>query len=183
MNVRVSLVLVVLLALVGGYVLLYELRKPPSAQEGSPWVYGVDERDLQTIAINYQGQEMAFARGTDGGWLFANTTTPVNMDRWGGITLLLSGPRSSRELASRIDDPAKYGLAEPQTVVTMALVGGRSRQVLLGDLTPDGQNQYARVAESERLFLISSSWGEVMNRLVTEPPYPTPTPEGGAPSD
>ncbi len=94
----------------------------------------------------------------------------MDLDRWGGIPLLVTGPRSSRVLEERIDDPAAYGLESPQTVVEVSLEDGRQIAVHLGDVTPDGNGNYAQLVGFPTLFIVNVSWGEVLNRLVLEPP-------------
>ena len=182
MNVRVSLVLLVILALVGSYVFLFELRKPEEAQLLPPWFYDVETFEIQHINIAHQGQSMAYARGADQKWYFDDGTgRPVDSGKFSGMTLLLSGPRSQRELEEEDLEPASFGLEPPQTEITVGLTEGRSVSVELGDVTPAGDGQYARLKRFSKIFVVTSSWGEVLTKLVTEPPYPptpTPTPEG-----
>ena len=42
----------------------------------------------------------------------------------------------------------------------------------MGLVTPDGENQYARLVGSPRLFTVPQIWAMVINRLVFQPPYP-----------
>jgi hypothetical protein len=176
MNVRLSIILVVVLILVGGYVFLYEVRKVPQPKEEPPWFYDVNMMDIVRISITHEGKTVAFVReGED--WYFDDPQrSPVNLDRWSGIVLLLSGPRSNRLLAETIDDPTKYGLDPPRSIIQVSLEDGREFEIHLGDKTPDGVNQYASMVGNPGLFLITGAWGDVLVRLVTEPPYITPTP-------
>jgi len=176
MNFRVSFILLVLVAVVGGYVLIFELQRQPERPPAAPWFYDISTEDITNISVTFEGQRQAFAI-TDQGWVFEDTGEPVDVDRWGGITLLLSGPRTTRVVEEQFDNPAQYGLDPPQSYITVRLKGGRQIDILLGDKTPDGIKHYAQVVGYDPLFLIHSSWGDVLNRLVTEPPVIIPTPE------
>ncbi|MBI2170943.1 MAG: DUF4340 domain-containing protein [Chloroflexi bacterium] len=175
MSFRVSFILLVLVAVVGGYVFLFELQKTPKPQQSAPWFYDVSYDDLAVISVEYLGQKQVF-EATPEGWVFQESREPVDLARWSGIPLLLTGPRSSRVARESIDDPKEYGLDPPQSVFTVSLKSGQQITTLLGDVTPDGVNHYAQVVGSAPLFLIPAAWGDVINRLIIEPPMVTPTP-------
>lgn len=178
MNFRFSMVLILILVLVGGYVGLYELRKAPPREDEPPWIYNVNMQDITRIAVTHQGATQAFVHQEDG-WHFADEPDiKVDRNRWGGIVLILMGPQSQRLLSDTIDDPGKYGLVEPSTEVYLELLERRTVEIDLGDKTPDGESYYAKIKGYPQLFLIHSSWGQVLNRLVTEPPYPQESPDG-----
>jgi hypothetical protein len=44
--------------------------------------------------------------------------------------------------------------------------------VNLADKTTDGTNHYGQITGFPDLFLITAGWGDVLTRLVTEPPFP-----------
>ena len=169
MNFRVSFILLVLVAVVGGYVLIFELQRRPGAEPDPPFFYDVDMGDITNVSVTYQGQQEVFVK-IENQWFFEDTGEPVNMDRWGGITLLLTGPQAARVLQEQIDNPAEYGLDPPETYIIVTLEGGRQASVLLGNMTPDGISHYAQVEGYSPLYLVTSTWGSVLNRLVTEPP-------------
>ena len=62
---------------------------------------------------------------------------PVDRARWGGVTLLLSGPQHVRELAGAAAHLDRYGLVSPDTVIRIGVAGGVTGVVVrLGDRTP-----------------------------------------------
>ena len=178
MNFRISFVLVVLVATLAGYVFFFELQQESERNPREPWFYNVHQDNINRIAVTYRGEEQAFARGEAFQWFFEATDEPVDLQRWSGIPLLVTGPRSRRLLEERVDDPALYGLETPTTTIAVALEDGREITVLLGDNTPDGIGHYAQLQGDNPLFIVDSSWGDVLSRLVTEPPHiPIPEPE------
>ena len=176
MSFRISFILLVLVAVVGGYVLIFELQRQPTREAEPPFFYNVQPEDIARVSITYQGTEQVFIR-KDGKWLFEASGDPVDMDRWSGMTLLLSGPRSARVLKPEFDNPEEYGLNPPETIVDLTLEGGQPIATLLGHQTADSFSSYAQVIGFPQLLLVSSSWSEVINRLVVEPPVIAPDPE------
>ena len=179
MSFRVSFILLVLVAIVGGYLLLFELQKRPKAEQNAPWFYDVGLEDIASIRLEHGGAAQVFISTPDG-WVFQDSGNPVDNSRWSGVPLLLTGPRSTRVAKDTVDTPAVYGLDPPQSVFTVTLKGGQSITTLLGDKTPDGQNHYAQVVGSAPLFLIPASWGDLISGLADNPPIATPT---AAPND
>ncbi len=173
MNFRVSFILLVLLAVVGGYVLFFELQREPKVEPQPPFFYNVQEQDITGVSVTYQGQRLAFAQ-KDNQWVFEDSGAPVDPNRWSGIPLLLSGPRAASVLLPQLSNAAEYGLDPPETTIAITISGGQEIDVLLGFKTPDGLSNYAQVVGFQSLLLVSASWGDVMNRLVTEPPVVTP---------
>ena len=56
MNYRLSFVLLVMLAVVGGYVLLFELQKRPESNQAAPWFYDVSYDEIRVIEIDHDGR-------------------------------------------------------------------------------------------------------------------------------
>ncbi len=173
-SIRTSIILVVSLAMVAGWVFFVQLNKTPEVEEEPPWFYNVDMFDLARISIQDEGEEAVFFLGDDGTWhLDAPDGLPVGRDRWGGVTLLVSGPKVRRELVdAQPADIEQYGLVSPSSRIDIDLKDGESINVLLGLLTPDGQNVYAQVDGFPQVFTVFSGWEESLTSLITEPPYP-----------
>ena len=56
MNFRVSFILLVLVAVVGGYVLIFELQRQPEKSPREPWFYDIGYDDIVNISVTYGGQ-------------------------------------------------------------------------------------------------------------------------------
>ena len=175
MNYRLSFVLLVILAVVGGYVLLFELQKRPELNQAAPWFYDVSYDEIRVIEIDHDGRAEKFEI-VGNTWVFQHTQEPVDLERWSGIPHLLTGPRVTRQVMEVVEDFTRYGLAPPRTRITVNLDAGQSIVSALGALTPDGSAVYARLDGSPGLFLLPASWADVMRKLVTEPPIVTGTP-------
>ena len=172
MNARLALALVLVLATVGAYVLVQGFSDEPPLVATETFIYDIDDRAITLVEITNLGSSQRFVRDdVEGGWVFDDERrAPVQQDRWGGITLLLAGPRVNRVLAVDDADLGRYGLDEPTTTIYVGLASGQTVTVSLGILTPDGVSHYAKREGSTQIALVDKSWGEVLVRLVTEPP-------------
>ena len=170
MNYRVSFILLVLVAIVGGYVVLFQLQSSEEAEPQNPWVYDITFGDITGVKVRHLEDTQTFVK-SESGWVFADSGEPVDNDRWGGVPLLLTGPRSSRVLEEVVQDPASFGLDPPLTHIVITLRSGREIDLLIGDKTPDVGGSYVMVGGSPTLFTAPSDWTDVLTRLVIEPPH------------
>jgi len=182
-NFRLTLIFVFVLALIGGYFFFVELQKQPERAAPALWFYNTDDDAFSSISIKHRGKSTTFVKDKEGSWHFDTVEgTPVDINRWGGITLLLRGPQSRRLLLENPEpkDLGRFGLERPPTEINVGTVDGAKFAIFIGDKTPDEVSHYVRMEGLPQVFLIDASWGDVLSRLVTEPPIPpTPTPEGG----
>jgi hypothetical protein len=133
-------------------------------------LYTVEEDSIVSVAIETGQGTIRFARNTNLWTFVAPEGLIVNIERWGGIVLLLSGPQVERELGPA-KDISDFGLGTP-SIVDLTLDDDSRIRVLLGDSTPDGRHYYATVGDGGYLFLVNADWGNVLKALVEAPPYP-----------
>ena len=174
MNLRLSIILVVILIVFGGTVLVVRQTRSSGGIPDEPWLFRMDESALVNITVSSGGQTVEFARKPGGytWYIQQDPEVPVFMPKWGGTPLLVSGPRVNRVLGETIDNPASFGLDPPETAVTVVQRGGESFEFHLGINTPDDKNQYARLVGNPKLFTVPAIWGMVITRLALQPPYP-----------
>jgi hypothetical protein len=177
MNVRLSFLLVAVLIIFGGTFLVFQFTRAEDSPPDPPWLYKVDDSSIVHIEATYNGQTVNYDKKPGSTTWYIQEEgreTPVFLDKWSGTPLLLSGPRVNRVLSQTIDNPKAYGLDPPKSSIKVTERSGRSYEFHMGDPTPDGNNQYAYLVGDPQLFTVPQIWAEVINRLVTEPPYPRP---------
>ena len=106
MNTPATGILLVVLALIAGiwFFVIKVGDEPPEASDAF-WFYKVAEADIEKISIKTESVEQSFSLRDDSDWYFTGEQQPpVDMSRWGGVTLVLSGPRARRVLADEIED-------------------------------------------------------------------------------
>ncbi|MDA1257205.1 MAG: DUF4340 domain-containing protein [Chloroflexi bacterium] len=141
---------------------------------GPPFFYTIPESAIIRVEIDSPSGAVAFVLNDEQNfWFFdGEENTPVDRQRWNGITTLLGGPRSQRELESSFGDPSLYGLDSPDTTVAVGLRDGSTVRLFLGDEIPNRTGNYAQLEGFPQLVLVSSAWGEVLNGLIDDPPIP-----------
>jgi len=180
-KITIGLVISVVIVILVGFFLVNALHDetPKVVRQRQTFFYQVDDDDINTVTIEHLGQQQAYTSDAERTWRFGNPNgEKVHLERWGGVTLLLSGPQFTRVITERATDLDRYGLQEPTTVITVGLKDIGEVRIMIGDETPDGVSSYVQFQDEDRIVLVDGTWGKVMSRLVTEPPHiPTPTPE------
>ena len=172
------LVLAAILAAVGAYYLFSRLHEPPTPPAAEPraYVWSVEFLDLQhlTISLPREKRSESFLKGADRQWYFdRQPPLPVDPKRWGGgIPLLLTGPGAERLLMREAppDKLTEYGFDEPSLEIVITLESGESLEAVAGDRTPGDDAFYLKRADSSDVYTVNSTWYEVLERLVLEPP-------------
>ena len=175
MNLRLLLVLIILVSLSSIVVTFIVTDQTiDRVSGGPPFFYTLPGDSIARVDIESPAGTMAFELDeVENYWIFAgDPTMPVDRARWNGVTTLLGGPRSQRELEASFGNPSLYGLETPDTIVTIGLKDGSSVRLFLGDETPDRAGNYAQLEGFPQLVLVSSAWGEVLNGLIANPPTP-----------
>ena len=174
MNIRFTVLLVVILVVIGGTVWITQREPDDDSRESKAWAWKVELEDLQRIAITHDDESIAYSR-EGRGWVIEgeNENTPVYQPKWGGKALIVSGPKPSRTLDETIEDPTLYGLTPMSTTVQVTDRSGQQVVFELGAITPDGNNQYVRLDDGS-LHTLPKVWGEVVVSLATRPPHRPP---------
>jgi hypothetical protein len=175
-NLRLSLLFVIIaswVAVIAVYVVDTGFGEEDRVQE-PPYFYNLPETDIRSISLETEGQSQSFFydEETRRWFIEGMDRIPADLFRWGGITVLLGGPRTQRVLSSEFDDAATYGLDNPSSTYTVGLRDGTERVLKIGNKTVSGESTYAQVEGFPQLVLVDTSWSDVLDRLVTEPPIP-----------
>ena len=170
---RGAISLLIGLAVIGAYVLVQVNTREPAPIPTETFIYSINERDITSVEITHDGDTRRFVWDEElSEWVFDDATRSlVAQDRWGGITLLLSGPRVRRVLTVDRSDWGRFGLDDPLTTIVLGLSNGQTLTVYLGIPSPDGQSDYVVREGSPQIVLVDRSWREVLVRLVTDPPF------------
>lgn len=182
MNIRLTILLVFVLALFGALALWFKPWDQSVPRQDEPWAWRIDDDAIVNVVVSHQGTTMVYDKDLGRGKWFiveGDEREEVYQDKWGGTPLLLSGPRVNRVLASTIENPAQYGLEPPESVIVITEETGRSYEFWLGNRTPDEGYNYMRLVGDAQLFTVPEIWATVVNRLVTEPPHIPPPLELG----
>jgi len=181
MKVRNTIILIILLALLGGYVYFFEVRGN-TGEEATPTPSTVQVLDLNeddVVGLTVQGPEgtTRLSRPVGGQWQMEEPSQePADDTRVGLVVSSLAHLSASRSLTETTDlEP--FGLASPLWTVEVEVAGGTTERIQIGDKNPAGGQYYVKKEGDSAIYLVYASTIEGLQRLVKEPPYqPTPTP-------
>ena len=190
MNVRLTIVLILVLVIIGGLVAVTQVLRDSSddGPERKARLYRIDSGDLVEIGLSQEQQSIVFVAvsSPDGNreWFIeeeSGENAPVNIQKWGGIPILVGGPSVIRDLSEDEEalDLATYGLEAPRRHIYLTLKSGARIDVEVGDDTPTGEGYYVKVANTQPLYIVTKEWIDVIMGLLAEPPYQTDDTETG----
>ena len=183
MNVRFTILLVVLLIVIGGLVGITQVLRTGDNPDRGERLYRLNHADLVGVKISLDEENIIFVRDSDE-WFIKDETSganiPVEENRWSGVPVLLGGPKVNENLTQigeELEDLSIYGLDPPRGKIELIPSEGQPIEIQFGDLIPTENGYYAKIADFNALYTMHNSWVDVMARLVTEPPFPLQGPE------
>ena len=182
MNIRLTILLVFVLAIFATLALYFKPWEQTSTPEDQPWLYRIDDDSIVHVEVTHLGQTVVYDKDLGRGKWFivdGDQRAEVYQDKWAGTPLLLSGPKVNRVLSETIENPVQYGLEPPESIIQVTEETGLVYEFWLGNVTPDGGYNYTSLVGDPKLFTVPEIWAQVVNRLVNEPPYIPPPIELG----
>ena len=178
MNIKITISLVLIAIIVGAIVYINPFKSEEVFVEESPWFYQVAQEDIIGVNITNNDQVVKFYK--EGKTWFIKEPAiykgiPAAWEIFQGVDLLLSGPRTQRDLTISsyiIDNPAQYGLDFPEIIVDVELTANRFITFKLGNKTPNGDYFYGEVVGFPQLYMVAEIWGRVVGKLALNPPLP-----------
>jgi hypothetical protein len=168
MRWQTTAVLALILAALGAFYYVYEIRLGPdrelkAARHGR--VFSAEPKDATGVAIKREGGTVRLAREGDG-WQMEEPVK-ARADR-GAVEEVLTNiltAKMDREIAAAPASLADFGLQTPSAEVDVTLKDGKHAVLLLGAKNPTGVWVYAREKDKQPVFLV----GESVFRDATRP--------------
>jgi len=161
-----TLILVVVLAGLGGYIYFVDSKRPEPGIDGGPAkakVYSLEVDAINEVKLTYNG-ETSLLRKSDSGWAMVE---PVQTEADPAEAVSLAQALANLELVRVLDDNpgdlAPFGLAQPPIVVEFKGTGV-SGSLKLGRKTPTQGEMYAQKNGEKAVFLVSSFQETNFNR-------------------
>ncbi len=161
-----TIILVLVLAGLGGYIYFVDSKRPEPGLDGGPdkaKVYALEVDKITEVKLTYNG-EMSLLRKSDSGWAMVEPVQ-AEADPAEAISLVqaLVNLELVRVLEANPGDLAPFGLAEPP--ITVEFKGtGVSGSLKLGRKNPTQGEIYAQKNGEKAVFLVSSSQESNFNR-------------------
>lgn len=163
-----TLLLVVVLAGLGGYIYFVDSKKPAASAGGSSEtkekVFAVESPKINELRITYKG-ESSLLKKTDTGWQLVE---PVKSEADPTEAIGLASSITQVEIVRVIDEKAtnleQFGLASPAIAVEYKAEGGAAGSLKLGNKNATQGEMYAMRNNDNRVFLVSSFQETSFNR-------------------
>jgi hypothetical protein len=163
-----TLILVVVLAGLGGYIYFVDSKRPASTGvEGEPArtkVFTVEADKVNEIRLTYKGQTTLLQK-TEAGWqMIEPAKLEADPPEAIGLAQAIANLESVREVVDNPSDLKQFGLAEPQIAVEFKAEGGASGSFKLGNKNATQGEMYALKGGDDTVFLVSAFQESSFNR-------------------
>jgi hypothetical protein len=157
MRLRNTIIVIVLLALVGGYA-LYLGHQP--APEKTPKLFQIAAADIQQIELRSPTHDIVIDRAKGGGWAIskpvATAADPAAVDAVADAIANLLVADTAEDHPS---DLAPFGLANPAVTVTVTMKDKRVLPaIMVGKNTPIGNQAFIKTADKPAVILVEAGF-------------------------
>jgi hypothetical protein len=164
-GLRSTLILIVILAGLVGYI--YYLNREGTDANARERVFAeAPAENIEEVQITLADKEAARVTKSGEAWrLVEPVQADADASELSSITSSLSSLDIQRVVDENATDLKQYGLEPPRMEVSYRLKDEKeSRRILVGDKTATGGDLYARLPDSNRVFLISSYLESTFNK-------------------
>jgi hypothetical protein len=173
---RLTLAMVVAFIALAVVVITIDKTQPASTEGQTAYVVDLKDTDVQRIEIQTPSGTAAFERAEPLGWKFANSGSEADLSRVSSVVNRLAKLRSSAKV-EKPGDLSTYGLSPATETATLTLKDGSTTRILIGSKTPNDAAYYAMAEGSPQLHTINTLLVGDIEKLVTQPPVPSPPAE------
>jgi hypothetical protein len=174
MNPRGLIGATIVLALLGAGV--WYSNREEAAKEGKPAadappkLVDVQITSLRELRLEHAGAPpVVLTRDANGIYAIAEPeNAPVDLDVLLPLFTQAAAIPSDRLVEPAVSAWGDYGLAEPAFKVVLKTGDGKSRELLVGEATPTGADFFARLGGDQRLFTISQSVKDALDKTFAQ---------------
>ncbi len=158
-------IILLLIALPLGWYAYHDSKKGPI--DDSPKrdkLFSVEADKIDEIEIKSESGDHTTLRRKGAEWEIAQpAAVPSDQAAVSGITTNLASVEIQRVIDENPADLKEFGLDQPRVEVSFKS-NGQQKRLQMGQKTPSGTDIYAKLADSKRVFLISSFLDSTFNR-------------------
>ena len=168
-GLRSTLVLLVITISMGAYIYFVERhRTPSSAPEPNEQLFDFEANDLSSLRVTSEDGGVTTLERTDEMWRIA---TPVDTAADEATASSIASTLASLEVRRVVEESPinlePFGLDEPTLDLGFSLNKTDTTQhLLVGEATPTGADRYAKLSDTDRVFLIASYLNSTFNKTT-----------------
>jgi len=167
-----TLVLLLVFAVLGGYVYysdFYNKEEREKQESAKKKLFGGEAKDVSEISLEYEGRSVTAARKGDSDWeITAPAGLEADAETWEQLASSFVGIQKDQVVSTEKTDLGLYGLDKPGIVVRSRLKSGATPGVLIGGENPRKTLNYAKLADTDEVFLISTSDSGAFKKSLTD---------------
>ena len=161
-----TILLVVVLAGLGGYIYFVENKKPAGGADTKAKTFDVAADQIEEMQITVAGGDTTRVQRADKSWKLVE---PVQADGDSSALTNMASTLASLDVQSVVDesptDLAQFGLNPPRLEIAFRPKGKTDMtRLLVGDKTPTGGDVYAKKPDEKRVILVSSAIEDTFHR-------------------
>jgi Domain of unknown function (DUF4340) len=165
MQFRNTIIVLVLLVLVGGYIYFFQAGK---SEEETKKLFNIKANDITKLVLKYPGQEIEVDR-IDGAWKMVK---PIKTEADTSAVNTLTHEIADADLKRTVDehptDLAPYGLDKPAVTVVVGTKDRTLAGVEVGKNAPIGYLVYIKTTDKPAVMLTSGGFGPGTKRTVSD---------------
>jgi hypothetical protein len=168
MRWQTTAILALLLAVLGGFYYVYEVRMGPAREEAAARkgrVFSADTKDVTAVELKRPDESVRLQREGDGWQLLEPVKARGSRTAVDELLANVMTAKIDREIDPNPKSPADFGLDRPAADVTLTLKDGKTLGLQLGAKNPTGVWVYARERDKPAVFVL----GESVLRDATRP--------------
>ena len=163
-----TIVLVVALAGLGGYIYFVENKKPVEPADAKAKAFDIKAEQLEELQIKVADGDTSTLKKVDDRWQLVE---PVQAEADNSEVNNMASSLASLDVQRVVDeapaDLGQFGLGMPHLEVAFRIKGQTALQRLqVGEKTPTGGDVYVKLADQKRVFLVSSYIDETFKRTT-----------------
>jgi len=165
---RVTLALAVVVALVGGYILVVDRPQAQRAEQARHLVHLTKASVTQITLQNAKGT-VDLTRADATHWRVARPfAAPASTYAVSDLLDAVLAIVPQRTVADKTTDWAAYGLATPDTRITLRAADGKAASVEIGKTSPVSTGVYARAEPGDAVYLVDASARDTLTKTAAD---------------
>ena len=172
MRFKGTLVLLVVFAVLGGYVYysdFYNQEERQKQESAKKRLFGDEAKDVSEISLEYEGRSVTAVRKGESEWEITSPSgLEADAETWEQLASSFVGIQKNEVVSAQKTDLAPYGLDKPGIAVKSKLKSGATPGILIGSENPKKTLNYAKLADSDEVFLISTSDSGAFKKSLTD---------------
>jgi hypothetical protein len=172
MRFKSTFILGIVFAALGAYAYFGEYRGAEGRdkqKEAAKKALQIDEKNISEISLALPDKTISGVRKGEHKWEITNPPgIEADSDEWDRLATNLAGTNKESSVTSEKPDLAQYGLDKPTVSVTAKMKDGKTVGVAFGADNPKKTFTYAKLNESNEVFLAPSSSAKGFQKSLTD---------------